>query len=111
MAWREEPIYERPTRTLDAWQVVEVPFDGIDRPWTQHLVGWRVEGGRGQVSSPVETIDLARRLARTRSGRVYELRHGPGLNGDAFSTWCRWKAQHGLADERDISDEVAALLS
>ncbi len=111
MAWREEPILEQPTRTLDAWQVVEVPFDGNDQPWTQHLVGWRIEGGRGQVSSPVEAIDPVRRVARTRSGRVYELRHGPGLNADAFSTWCRWKARHGMADERDISDEVAALLA
>lgn len=25
-----------------------------ERPWTRHLVGWRVEGGRGQVSSAVE---------------------------------------------------------
>lgn len=51
------------------------------------------------------------RLARTRSGSVYELRHGPGLNGDAYSTWCRWKVKYGLRDERDVSDEVAALLS
>lgn len=67
-------------------------------------------GGRGQVSSPVEVLDPERRLARTRSGRVYELREGPGLNADAFTTWCRWKGQHSLNEERDASDEVAALL-
>lgn len=111
MPWRIGPITEEATRTLDAWMVVEVPFDGSERPWTQHLVGWRVEGGRGQVSSPMEVLDPQRRLAKTRSGRVYELRHGPGLNADAFTIWCRWKARHGLQDERDVSDEVAALLS
>jgi hypothetical protein len=111
MPWSTGPITEEPSRTLDAWMVVEVPFDGPDRPWTRHLVGWRVEGGRGQVSSPIEVLDPARRRARTRSSRVYELRHGPGLNGDAFTTWCRWKAQHGLEDERDVSDDVSALLS
>lgn len=90
--------------------VVEVPLDKPDRPWTQHLVGWRVEGGRGQVRSPVEVLDPDRRLAKTRSGRVYELRHRPGLNGDAFTTWRRWKGRYGLQQQRDISDEVAALL-
>lgn len=110
MAWRIGTIDEHPTRTLDAWMVVEVPFDGPGQPWTRHLVGWRVEGGRGQVSSPAEVLDPAKRMVKTRSGRVYELRHGPGLNGDAFTTWCRWKAQHGLNDERDVSDEVAAML-
>jgi hypothetical protein len=111
MAWRTEVIDAQPSRTLDAWMAIEVPFDGPERQWTLHLVGWRVEGGRGQVSSPVEVLDPQRRLARTRSGRVYELRHGPGLNGDAFTTWCRWKAQHALGDERDVSDELAALLA
>lgn len=110
MTWLTEDIPEVASRTLDAWMVLEVPFDGPDQPWTRHLVGWRVEGGRGQVSSPVEAIDPARRLVRTRSGRVYELRHGPGLNADAFSVWCSWKARHGVQEERDVSDEVAAIL-
>jgi hypothetical protein len=91
--------------------VVEVPFDGRDGPWTRHLVGWNLESTKGRVSSPVEVLDPQRRLARTRSGRVYELRQGPGLNGDAFSTWCRWKTVRGIVQERDISDEVSSLLS
>lgn len=111
MTWRVEPIGEEPSRTLDAWFVVEVPFDGEHAPWTRHLVGWNVESTKGRVSSPIEVLDPERRLAKTRSGRVYELRHGPGLNGDAFTTWCRWKARHGLREERDVSDELAALLS
>jgi hypothetical protein len=111
MTWRVESIAEQPMRTLDAWMVVEVRFDDPELPWTRHLVGWRVEGGRGQVSSPVEVIPPDGGRAWPPSGRVYEFRHGPGLNGDAFTTWCRWKAQHRLTDERDISDEVAGLLS
>ena len=111
MTWHIEPILEPPSRTLDAWMVVEVPFDGLELPWTRHLVGWSVETTMGRVSSPVVVLDPHRRLARTRSGRIYELRHGPGLNGDAFTTWCRWKSRHGLEQEHDVSDEVAALLS
>lgn len=110
MWWRIESVLQPPSRTLDAWMAVEVPFDGSDKPWTLHLVGWRVEGGRGQVSSPVEALDPCRLLARTRSGRVYELRHGPGLNSDAFATWCTWKGRHGMEAERDARDQVAALL-
>lgn len=110
MTWRLESISEAASRTLDAWMVFEVPFDGPEVPWTRHVVGWNVESTKGRVSSPVEAVDPERRLVRTRSGRVYELRHGPGLNGDAFTTWCRWKARHGLQDG-DVSDEVAALLS
>jgi hypothetical protein len=74
------------------------------------LGGLACRGGRGQVSSPVEALDPGRRLARTPSGRVYELRHGPGLNGDAFATWCTWKGRYGIKAERDASDQVAALL-
>lgn len=110
MSWRIGSIALPPSRTLDAWMALEVPFDGADQPWTLHLVGWRVEGGRGQVSSPVETVDLDKRLALTRSGRVYLLRHGPGLNPDAFTTWCTWKAKYNVTDERDVSDELAVRL-
>ena len=47
MARRIEEVLERPTRTLDAWMAVEVPFDGQQKPWTVHLVGWRVESRTG----------------------------------------------------------------
>lgn len=110
MSWRIESILEAPSKTVDAWMVMEVPFDGPGAPWTRHVVGWNVESTKGRVSSPVLVLDPERRLVRTRSGRVYELRHGPGVNGDAFSTWCRWKGKHKLEEERDVSDEVAALL-
>lgn len=42
MSWRIESVLEPPSRTLDAWMAVEVPFDGPNKPWTLHLVGWRV---------------------------------------------------------------------
>lgn len=111
MSWRIESILEAPTKRLDAWIVVEVPFDGPDVRWTRHVVDGMWRARRGGSASPVEVLDPERRLVRTRSGRVYELRHGPGLNGDAFSTWCPWKGKHKLEKERDTSDEVAALLA
>lgn len=111
MSWTLIEILEEPARTLDAWCVFEVPFDGPGQPWTRHFVGFRREGCTGQVSSPVEQLDPARRRGRTRSGRVYELAGGSGLNGDAFAAWGHWKASRHIRDERDITLAVEALLA
>lgn len=110
MAWLVTRIDHEPSKTLDAWMVLEVPFDGAEKPWTRHLVGFRREGCRGQVSSPVEAFDPISRRARTRSGQVYELGPLPGVNGDAFAVWGNWKHRNGIAHERDVTDEMLDLL-
>jgi hypothetical protein len=110
MGWTIKSVEQKPTKSLDAWMVVEVPFDGADRPWTRHLIGFRREGCKGQVSSPVESFDPATRRAVTRTGQVYELGPRPGVNADAFATWARWKSLNKITHERDITDEVAHLL-
>lgn len=107
MTWRITRIEQTPSKTLDAWMVMEVPFDGADKPWTRHLIGFRREGCKGQVSSPVELFDPVSRRARTRSGQVYELGPLPGINGDAFAMWAQWKQTNRIAHERDVTDEVA----
>lgn len=111
MTWQIKPIDQEPTKTLDAWMVLEVPFDGPGRPWTRHLVGFRLQGIKGQVSAPVEVFDPASRRAITRSGTVYELGDRPGLNADAFAVWGQWKRRFGMREERDVTVEVEALLS
>ena len=110
MTWTLLAITEPAARTLDAWSVYEVPFDGIQSPWTRHFVGFRLEGCVGQVSSPVEQLDPGRRRGRTRSGRVYELTGWPGLNSDALATWGRWKTSRGIEEERDVTQAVTGLL-
>ena len=110
MPWRIESILREPTKTLDAWAVYECPFDGLEAPWTRHLIGFRLEGCKGQVSSPVESFDPVSRRAVTRSGQVYELGVGPGLNADAFFLWNVWLHTNRLQDVRDVSDEVELLL-
>lgn len=111
MAWRIATIDQDPDKTLDAWMVLEVPLDGPERPWTRHLVGFRLEGTKGQVSSPVEVFDPVSRRALTRSGKVYELGERAGLNADAFAVWGQWKRRLGIREERDVTVEVEALLS
>jgi hypothetical protein len=110
MAWRIEPIRQPPTKTLDAWSVYEVPFDGVTAPWTRHLVGFRLEGCRGQVSSPVVAFDPVTRRALTRSGQAYELRVGPGFHTDAFVVWSTWVYTNRMQDALDVTDEVETFL-
>jgi hypothetical protein len=38
---------------------MDVPLDGEERPWTKHLMGFRLEGCKAQVSAPVEVFDPA----------------------------------------------------
>lgn len=110
MTWHLGAIDGPVHRTLDAWMAFEVPFDGPGRPWTWHLVGWRREGSKGQVSSPVEVFDPVARKARTRSGRIYELGPLPGCNPDALAAWGAWKRRHGLVGELEVTDELVRLL-
>lgn len=110
MPWRIDAVQQGPSKTLDAWSVYEVPFDGLDAPWTRHLVGFRLEGCKGQVSSPLEVFDPGSRRAVTRSGQVYELGVGPGFNADAFAVWSIWLHRNGIQDVRDVTDEVELLL-
>src|SRR4051794_22323101 len=109
-SWRVDVVDQEPTKTLDAWWVMEVPFDGIERPWTRHLLGFRLQGCKAQVSAPLEAIDPSSRRALTRSGTVYELGERSGFNGDAFALWGQWKRRFGIEDEREVTEDVEALL-
>jgi hypothetical protein len=99
-----------PDKTLDAWMVMEVPFDGPGKPWTRHLVGFRREGCKGQVSSSVEVFDPLSRRAKTRSGSIYELGERSRLNADALAVWGLWKHRLGIRDERDVTAEVESII-
>jgi hypothetical protein len=110
VVWRIEPISQVPTKTLDAWCVYEVPFDGLDAPWTRHLAGFRLGGCKAQVSTPVEVFDPVSRRAVTRSGHVYELRSGPGFCTDAFIVWSAFVHINRISAARDVTDEVELLL-
>lgn len=111
LSLRVESISDPASRTLDAWSAYLVPFDGPDQPWTCHVTGFRREGCKGQVSSPVMAVDPERRLVRTRSGRVYELAGRPGMNPDAFATWGQWKHRQRVRSDRDVTEQLDEMLS
>lgn len=106
-----ESIEAEPERTLDAWSAYVVPFDGPERAWTCHLTGFRREGCKGQVSSPVVAIDPERRRARTRSGSVYALAGRPGMNPDALATWGQFKKARMLGQQEDVTEQLDAILA
>jgi hypothetical protein len=104
--WAIDPIERRPQVTLESWAVFEVPLNGIDQPWTRHLVGYALEDRQGQVSSPVIQFDPNSGQCVTRRGRVYRLFRSPGLTPDALYVWQRWKELAGVTQERDVTEEV-----
>lgn len=110
MKWRIESIEQLPTKTLDAWSVCEVPFDGPDRPWTAHVFGFRREGCKGQASTPIVAIDPNSRRLRTRSGVVYELGPRSGLDSDGVYIWGIFKHRNGLLEQRDVTAAVELVL-
>lgn len=111
MGWELDSITAPPTRTLERWRVMEIPFDGPGKAWTCHFVGFKLEGCVGQVSTPVHKFDPITRRGLTRSGRIYELRGDSGFNGDASAIWAGFKHANQIEDERDISQDFERLLA
>jgi hypothetical protein len=98
--WTVTPVEQEPSTTLVGWQVLELP-DG-DR----HLVGRAVEAQEGRVCSAVQSFDVARLRAVTRSGRVYQLKGRPGVDAQAAYVWERWLAIHREPSAVDVTDSV-----
>lgn len=110
-SWEVGSVDQEPDKTLDAWSVYEVPFDGPGMPPTRHLAGFVRETCRGRVSMPIVRFDPERRRALTRSGRVYHLAGRPGLNSDALYVWGLWKRTNRVSDGRDVTQDVSDELS
>ena len=98
--WSVSPVEQEPSTTLVSWQVWELP-DG-DR----HLAGWAVEAQEGRVCSAVQSFDVARLRAVTRSGRVYQLEGRPGVDTQGAYVWQRWLAIHNEPAGKDVTDSV-----
>ena len=93
------PVVEQPALTLEHWRVFLAAGNC-------HVVAWCVENEDGRVTSPVDKFDAARRLAITKSGRIYKLSGPPGDNGDADYTWQRWKHLLRIQEVRDVTNDV-----
>lgn len=101
--WATRPVSEVPSITLAYWAVFELS-DG-DR----HFAGCNItEGGTGRASSKIVTFDKETMRGVTASGRVYELRGEPGLEGDGSYVWSRWCAINRIepGSYKDVSETL-----
>ena len=101
--WATRPVSEEPSITLTSWAIIET----VEPEPSRHLVGYNDAGREGRVSSPIVTFDAATMRGVTHTGRVYQLKGTPGLNGDADYVLRRWKAGYKV-DVKDITDAVVS---
>lgn len=100
--WKPASITEEPETILTKWQVYKVENPN-GSGWDIHFHGWT--GWEGRVCSAVQEFDKETMRGRTRSGRIYELKGSPGLNGDAEYTWHRWLNIYGNPKTENITEE------
>lgn len=104
-----QTIDQAATVTLAAWSIFEVQLPSSKSP-TNHLCGYRLETGRGKVSSAISAFDPATGRCMTRSGNVYELHGPPGANADALATRGQWLRMNHVLHELDVTQDFAAYL-
>jgi hypothetical protein len=90
-------VTDEPRTTLLRWRVMST------RQRTHHFVGWALEAGTGRVSSYVVAWDPKRKLGRTSSGRLYELRGQPGCDADGAYVWTQWLRAVGVEEGSDVT--------
>ena len=99
------PIEEVPEIVLSHWIVFEVSsLSGIDGLKDHHFVGWNVAEGEGRVSSKIVYWDDKTRIAKTKSGRTYQLQGDSGMNMDALYVWDTWMRINKIEDYKDVSE-------
>jgi hypothetical protein len=103
--WACAPIDCMHRVELADWRVTQI-VDG-----SRHLVGISLTEGRtGRVSSRIVVLDAAQSLAKTVSGRVYELHGPPGRSQDSAYAWHRWLEPLGSPPWLDVTAAVLAEL-
>lgn len=83
--WQPASAAQEPKTKLTQWRVYKVTNELEE---SIHFVGYA--GYEGRVSSSVKNYNPVAKTGVTQSGRVYELLHHSGHNGDAMYTFNRW---------------------
>lgn len=106
--WTFGTVESEPQVRLSEWRVLEVAYADGAIPRTRHFVGCDPYDGSGRVSSAIASLDILRRRATTKRGRVYELvgRSGSSSNAEyVWGVWCRIKE---VASFTDVTAQVIA---
>lgn len=105
--WTPRPIEEEPEITLTSWRVIELPATD-DHPASRHFVGRHYPYG-GRVSSAIVEFDAEAMRGVTRSGRVYALLGGPGVDRDGEYVLGVWLDHQGISFDDVRNVNVASL--
>jgi hypothetical protein len=97
--WNVEDVKGDPEIVLVRWRIMET--DTGER----HIVGAR-DDFTGRVSTAITTFDPVRMVAKTESGRIYQLRGAPGYNADAEYVWEQWCLANDVRESSDVTTKV-----
>lgn len=91
-------VSDEPEAKAYSWTIYRI--DTIDGKGTEdHLVCSltpRSIGGKGRVTSAIQSFNKDTKTITTRSGRQYELVGEPGFDGDADYVWGVWKRRNAV---------------
>lgn len=100
----------QPPVTLRNWRAVTLKRTAVyvER---LHLYGLNVESYEGRMSSEVVTFDVAKRVAKTLSGRLYILDGPAGHHPDASWTFHGWSRINQSYDIVDVTEDFEAAVA
>mgnify|MGYP005756056839 CR=1 FL=1 len=106
--WPIGPVTTDAATQLTDWRAFQVRMPALGGAESRHLVGYAVLHREGRVSSPVVDFDPKTSMARTRSGRCYELVGASGTHADADYVWRRWLSLNSVdeAEARDVTNDL-----
>lgn len=87
--WAVRHIKDQPSLVLTDWAIFEVKM-AHSSVRTRHFAGYNVADREGRASSAIVSFDPATMRGVTESGRMYQLRGRPGLEGDGAHVWAHW---------------------
>jgi hypothetical protein len=98
--WLPPPVGCAPEVVLVRWMLIRTERHEV------HAVGYNVDDREGRVSSPIVRFDRRRRLATTRSGRIYRLDGEAGTDSDARYVFDAWRRINGVTRWSEVTEDV-----
>lgn len=93
-------VIDQPRVVLTRWSLLRTDNGDV------HAIGYSVFDRWGRVSSALVAFDPSTRVAKSASGRLYELDGEPGVDGDALYVLPRWCAANGVSTYDDVTAEI-----
>jgi hypothetical protein len=97
------PIDKCKSVGIQDWSIYEIEYRGKAE---RHIVGFDfTDMWATRVSTAIQSFDMEKMEAVTRSGRHYRLCGEPRENSTAPSVWTEWCHYCGVEDSVNVTDE------